>query len=772
MGIVSGIFQGARPRALSINEYLRRAVEPTWSGMSVSEKTALQVSAVFACTRVIAEDIGKLPFVVYQQNGDRERDRAVNSPFWKLLHDSPNSYQTSQQFREYLTASALLRGNGFALKNKVQGRVYELLPLDPDNVRVEQMPDFEVVFHVTFGDGRVETLGREDIFHLPGLTIAGAAGVSVIEYARQSIGTSLGASRHAGTFFGNGMKPSGVFTHPGKLSQAAHERLKKDLDERTNGPRSNETLLVEEGMDYKPISLSGKDSQFLECVVPGTLVTMANGERRCVEMLRAGDAVMGWDNGPIAAHVAAVGAPPAKPLVRLVTARGRQLCASFDHPILARRRLRTPGCRPTKTGDEWIPLGELEPGQYVRVGLGSLGDSASGSDSVSWLLGAMVGDGYIRDGECAFSGAEPGVVERVAQCVADLGGELKPAPGRPNDWRIKTNMVGCKGSPLRQLWQKAGLIGTHSHTKRVPATVFAGGARAWRGFLAGYLDTDGSVRDSQGKQKPALYWSSVNRELLEDCQSLLALLGVNAAIYPMSKARRRQVMGQECEARAGWGLYVMGISQIQALAGQLDLAHPVKAARMAGYMDLPPSRYRDLNFTMDRVVMVEHLPAGETIAVEIEGCHTHVTAGIVTHNSRTFEVLEICRWFRIKPHKIAELSRATFANIEQESQEHVTDTLMPWGQRWADAVNQQVIRTNSIYAELLYDALLKGTTVERYQSYQLAAGGNAPFMTRNEIRRRENLSPLPGLDEMLQPLNMGGAGQQTGGNGNANNTAA
>ena len=181
--------------------YLRRGLE-TYAGINVSPASALSVAAVFACTRVISEDIGKLPFEVFNQTSDRERQRATGSPLWRLIHERPNSYQTSQQVREYLTACALLRGNGYALKNVVQGQVRELLPLTPSQVRVEQLEDFELVFHVTMPDGHEEPMTRREIFHLPGLTIDGPIGVSVITYARQTVGIALGANRHAGTFFG------------------------------------------------------------------------------------------------------------------------------------------------------------------------------------------------------------------------------------------------------------------------------------------------------------------------------------------------------------------------------------------------------------------------------------------------------------------------------------------------------------------------------------------------------------------------------------------
>ena len=87
------------------------------------------------------------------------------------------------------------------------------------------------------------------------------------------------------------------------------------------------------GFDWKPISISPNESQFLECVVPGTPVTMADGQRRAAETLRVGERVMAWNGSKLeAAKVIATGTPPVKPLVKITTARGRTLTASADHP--------------------------------------------------------------------------------------------------------------------------------------------------------------------------------------------------------------------------------------------------------------------------------------------------------------------------------------------------------------------------------------------------------------------------------------------------------
>lgn len=125
-----------------------------------------------------------------------------------------------------------------------------------------------------------------------------------------------------------------------------------------------------------------------------------------------------------------------------------------------------------------------------------------------------------------------------------------------------------------------------------------------------------------------------------------------------------------------------------------------------------------------------------------------------------FQQEEIARWLRLPPHKVGILDRATFSNIEQQALEFVTDTLMPWARRIEQAVRRDlIIREDQFYVEFLFDSLLRGTTTERYRAYALAAGGSAPWTTRNEIRLRENLNPLPGLDDILTPANMQSSGR-------------
>jgi len=260
------------PRNLEISEIttsgdlaerLRRG-EKTWAGLDLTVQRALTVGPVFAAVRVIAEDIAKLPFVVYRRDGDGPKERARDTEFWRLIHDRPNTFMTSQQFREYMTAQAMLLGNAYALKVTVRGQIRELLPLLPSQVRVEQLPDFQVIYHVTMGDGSVERMTSREVFHLPGYRLEMTGGAGIFKYARQTIAHTLAVEQFGATYFGNGAKPSAVFKHPETLSDEAYERLKTDLRSDFSGDQANATMLLEEGLDYAPTSLTNEESQFTD----------------------------------------------------------------------------------------------------------------------------------------------------------------------------------------------------------------------------------------------------------------------------------------------------------------------------------------------------------------------------------------------------------------------------------------------------------------------------------------------------------------------------
>jgi len=147
--------------------------------------------------------------------------------------------------------------------------------------------------------------------------------------------------------------------------------------------------------------------------------------------------------------------------------------------------------------------------------------------------------------------------------------------------------------------------------------------------------------------------------------------------------------------------------------------------------------------------------AGRTALLE-EGMD--VTALGLPRNDMLFiegqkwQVTEVARWLRIAPHKIGDLERATFSNIEEQSVAHVTDTLMPWTVKWEQQIDKDLLPEDDIFAEHLMDAAMRGKTLDRYEAFAIAVQNKA--MTPNEWRRFENWNPVPwGDDPVLTPNN-------------------
>jgi len=126
---------------------------------------------------------------------------------------------------------------------------------------------------------------------------------------------------------------------------------------------------------------------------------------------------------------------------------------------------------------------------------------------------------------------------------------------------------------------------------------------------------------------------------------------------------------------------------------------------------------------------------------------------------RNFQLQDIARFWRIPPHLIGDLSRATFSNIEHQSLDFVIYSITPRTERWEAAIEDQLLtEEDDLEVEFDMGGLLRGDHASRAEYYQ--SGINAGWLTRNEARIGENLDPIDGLDEPLQPLNMVAAGEE------------
>lgn len=237
----------------------------TAAGIPVSPDGALKISTAWACGRLIAETVAMLPRIVYRRLGDDAKERATGHPLYTLLHDQANRRQTSFEFVDMLQMHAIFRGNGYAkIVEGPRGPVDKLIPVHPDRVEVEEVDEDVLRYVITEKNGQKKTYNDDQIFHLRGLSLDGATGVSVVTYARESFGLTLAAERFGAKLFANYSRPGGFLKHPGSLSEDAQARLRNQMESMTSGENVHRLGILEEGMEFQPVTFTPEDSQMLQ----------------------------------------------------------------------------------------------------------------------------------------------------------------------------------------------------------------------------------------------------------------------------------------------------------------------------------------------------------------------------------------------------------------------------------------------------------------------------------------------------------------------------
>lgn len=239
------------------------------TGQPVSEQTALRLSAVYGCVRIITDNCATLPVGLYvRKNGTR-----FPAPRQPWL-DQPNPEMTRVGMFDQVFSSLLLHGNAYLLTPRDgDGNVTELWPVHPSNVQISRDENRKLRYTVTNTEmsGRQVSvvLDDQEICHIPGIRIPGSLyGLSPLQSAMDVFGVGLSAQEQAGRFYQNGSTPGGVITIPkeaGDISQDAVDALKMSWDSYHRGTQKSSGLAVlTAGMTYDPITLTPEQSQFLQ----------------------------------------------------------------------------------------------------------------------------------------------------------------------------------------------------------------------------------------------------------------------------------------------------------------------------------------------------------------------------------------------------------------------------------------------------------------------------------------------------------------------------
>lgn len=272
MGFLNGLFRSRdAPRNSTSGSTYRFFMGNSTSGKRVNERSAMQMTAVYSCVRILSEAVAGLPLHLYQYTDKSSKEKAVENPLYFLLHDEPNTEMTSFVFRETLMTHLLLWGNAYSqvIRNG-KGEVMGLYPLMPDRMTVNRDEKGRLYYEYMVSSDDAKTLKNGtvrlspyDVLHIPGLGFDGLVGYSPIAMAKNAIGLAIAAEEYGSKFYANGATPSGILEYPGTVKEP--DKVRESWNAGFGGSsNSHKIAVLEEGMKYTPISISPNEAQFLE----------------------------------------------------------------------------------------------------------------------------------------------------------------------------------------------------------------------------------------------------------------------------------------------------------------------------------------------------------------------------------------------------------------------------------------------------------------------------------------------------------------------------
>ena len=237
---------------------------PVKSGASVTTDTALEVTAVLGCARVIAEGIAQVPFRLFRRDGESILP-ATEHPLYRVLHRRPNAWMTSFGLRETMALHVAMTGDAVAFVGRdMKGMPRELIPLKPGDVKCKQLPDYRLEYEVTAPSGKKQTFPASAIWHWRGPSWDGVVGLDVVKQAREAIGLAMMTEESHALLHKNGARVSGTYSVDGKLDKEQHKQLSNWIAENYGGKNASKPLILDRNAKFQPSTMTGVDAQHLE----------------------------------------------------------------------------------------------------------------------------------------------------------------------------------------------------------------------------------------------------------------------------------------------------------------------------------------------------------------------------------------------------------------------------------------------------------------------------------------------------------------------------
>jgi len=234
------------------------------AGVSVNEKTAMKVSAVYACVGLIGGAISCIPLPIYQtKKGEREK---IDHEYHYLLNREANKDYSAAVFWQTLIESVLLHGDGFARILRPSSVSHRAIGFEWYHKRdVSVFKHDGMIFYALTKEGVQEVVHSDDMIHVPGLGFDGLNGMSQITYVlRNSAGIALAADEFSADFFANGAKPDFALEYPGKVSPEQQDMIRNTWADRHQGAsKRNLPALMTGGAKVHELTMNAEDAQLL-----------------------------------------------------------------------------------------------------------------------------------------------------------------------------------------------------------------------------------------------------------------------------------------------------------------------------------------------------------------------------------------------------------------------------------------------------------------------------------------------------------------------------
>lgn len=239
----------------------------TIAGKNVTWRTALDVTTALACTRVLADGVATVPLKVMQRDAATGRRReATEHPVSWLLSHRPNDWMTSVDFRDTLMMHLALCRNAFAVKVRApNGRMLELLPVEPGKMKVTYRPDGPPAYAIRREGGQSDIpLPSSDVWHLRALAWDGVMGHEAIKAAREALGLALATEEQHARLHANGMQSPGIYSVSGTLNAQQYKDMRAYLDKHVAGlANAHKPLILDRDAKWTPLVPTGVDTEHL-----------------------------------------------------------------------------------------------------------------------------------------------------------------------------------------------------------------------------------------------------------------------------------------------------------------------------------------------------------------------------------------------------------------------------------------------------------------------------------------------------------------------------